>query len=116
MIDITDIVGAKVRAIQGNSLTWALLTLTTSQKRLLDFALTLIYPSQAISRYIYFKAVGTYVWFTQMTKKCSYSNTRPRSKLEFTKREHHVLQRRGERRATINEFLCGLRRLRIYVL
>ena len=27
-----------------------------------------------------------------------------------------ILQRRGERRATINEVLCGLRRLRIYVL
>jgi len=27
-----------------------------------------------------------------------------------------VLQRRGERRATINEVLCGLRRVRIYVL
>ena len=26
------------------------------------------------------------------------------------------LQRRGERRATINEVLCGVRRLRIYVL
>ena len=26
-----------------------------------------------------------------------------------------LLQRRGERRATINEVLCGLRRLRIFI-
>jgi len=36
--------------------------------------------------------------------------------LTVFKRFLQLLQRRGERRATINEVFCGLRRLRIYVL